>query len=416
MNDAGGSSSSGHVPRTAAGVDASGVSERLVVGCMTGTSIDGLDVAVVRVTDAGLSMRCELLTHHSRPFGELGAVLRSIASGGRHTASELADAAWTLGELHAEAIAEALGSRRADLVCMHGQTVTHTPPRSAIERDSANSRACTALESGATKPLSRGRTWQMLQPAPIAARLRCPVVFDLRAMDVALGGQGAPITPIADWVLCRSSDHTRAVLNLGGFANATILPAGLGPESVCGFDICACNQLLDAIARDRLNAPFDKDGVAASAGRVNEHLLATFIRPLESQARAGRSLGSGDELAACVADSSGVPARDVARSACEAIGGVIGRQLASVSEPRRIDVVYLAGGGAYNPALAGAISRSAGVACQKLDVLGIGLQAREAMCFAVLGALCQDRVPITLPRVTGVPSPAPVSGAWCFPA
>ncbi|MFO0833621.1 MAG: anhydro-N-acetylmuramic acid kinase [Phycisphaerales bacterium] len=370
---------------------------------MTGTSIDGLDVAVVRVTGAGLSMRCELLTLHSRPFGELGAVLRSIASGGRHTAGEMADAAWTLGELHAEAIAEAIGSRRADLVCVHGQTVMHVPPRAGLKDD-------------ATLTPRRGRTWQMLQPAPIAARLRCPVVFDLRAMDVALGGQGAPITPIADWVLCRSSDRTRAVLNLGGFANATILPAGIGPEGVRGFDICACNQLLDAIARGRLNAPFDKDGVAACAGSVNEELLAALGRPLESQACAGRSLGSGDELAACVSDSLGVPARDVARTACEAIGGVIGRTLASVSEPRTVDEVYLAGGGAYNPALVGAISRSAGVACERLDSLGIGSQAREAMCFAVLGALCQDRVPITLPRVTGVPSPAPVSGAWCFPA
>lgn len=383
---------------------------------MTGTSIDGLDVAVVSVTGAGLSMRCELLSMQSTPFGELGAVLRSIASGGRHTAGEMSDAAWTLGEMHAKAIADALGSRRADLVCVHGQTVMHAPPRSAIERDAANSRACTALESGATMTLSRGRTWQLLQPAPIAAQLRCPVVFDLRAMDVALGGQGAPITPIADWVLCRSGDRTRAVLNLGGFANATILPAGLGPETVRGFDICACNQLLDAIARGRLNAPFDKDGIVARAGRVNEQLFTNLSRALETQARAGRSLGSGDELAACVASSSGVPARDVARTACEAIGGVIGRQLARLSEPHRIDEVYLAGGGAYNPALVGAIARSAGVACRKLDVLGIGLQAREAMCFAVLGALCQDRVPITLPRVTGVPSPAPVSGAWCFPA
>lgn len=403
MSDAGGSNSSGHVPRTAAWIDAGGARERLVVGCMTGTSIDGLDVAVVRVTGAGLSMRCALLTHHSRPFGEMGAALRSIASGGRHTAREMADAAWTLGELHAGAIAEAIGSQQPDLVCVHGQTVMHEPPRAVLKSD-------------ATSTPPRGRTWQMLQPAPIAARLRCPVVFDLRAMDVALGGQGAPITPIADWVLCRSSDRTRAVLNLGGFANATILPAGGGPESVRGFDICACNQVLDAIARDRLNAPFDKDGVAACAGSINKKLLATFIRPLESQARAGRSLGSGDELAACVADSSSVPPRDVARTACEAIGGVIGRQLTSVSEPRRIDEVYLAGGGAYNPVLVGAISQSAGVACQKLDVLGIGLQAREAMCFAVLGALCQDQVPITLPRVTGVPSPAPVSGAWCFPA
>lgn len=378
--------------------------DRMVAGCMTGTSIDALDVAVVRISGTGLAMRAELAAFHSEPLGELAGVLRRLASGEALTASEIADAAWALGERHADAITRALAARHPDLVCVHGQTVMHAPTATR-----------TALESGATRTPARGRTWQLLQPAPIAARFSCPVVFDLRALDVALGGQGAPITPIADWILCRSPDRTRAIVNLGGFANATILPADLGPDAIRGFDICACNQLLDAIARARLGAAFDRDGRAAAAGIVHADLLDSFTRLLEQQARAGRSLGSGDELAECVLLSTHISAPDVARTACEAVGGVIGRVLASRPPPHRVQEVYLAGGGAFNPVLAAAIARAAGAPCQPLDVLGVPVQAREAMCFAVLGALCQDRVPITLSSVTGVPSPSPVSGAWCFP-
>jgi len=390
VTETGGHNSRVRDPRSTASEGSPAARERLVVGCMTGTSIDALDVAVVTIRGTGLAMRGELIASHSEPLGDLAPLLRRIASDKKLTATEMAEAAWALGDRHAEAITRALSERYPDLICVHGQTVMHAP----------------------TPPC--GRTWQLIQPAPIAARLSCPVVFDLRAMDVALSGQGAPITPIADWILCRSNDRTRAIVNLGGFANATILPAELGPDAVHGFDICACNQLLDAIARARLGSPFDKDGAAASTGTVHAEMLDVLTDLLEQQARAGRSLGSGDELAACVLLSTHIPPADAARSACEAIGGVIGRVIAR-TPAHRPQEVFLAGGGAFNPVLSSAIARAAGAPCQPLDAIGVPVQAREAMCFAVLGALCQDRVPITLPAVTGVPSPAPVSGAWCFP-
>lgn len=389
-------------PRPAASQSSPTPRPRLVVGCMTGTSIDALDVALVIITGKGMEMRGGLAAIHSEPLGDLAPLLRRIASNEKLTATEMAEASWALGELHAEAITTALSGRSPDLICVHGQTVMHSPPSSAVSKGDA------------TNTQARGRTWQLLQPAPIAARLNCTVVYDLRAMDVALGGQGAPITPIADWILCRSNDRTRAIVNLGGFANATMLPAGLGPDAVRGFDICACNQLLDAIARARLGSPFDKDGDAALAGTIHAEMLDALTNLLEQQARAGRSLGSGDELAVCVQRATHVSPPDLARTACEGVGGVIGRVIAQ-SPSRPPEEIYLAGGGSFNPVLCAAIARAAGVPCQPLDAIGVPVQAREAMCFAVLGALCQDRVPITLQSVTGVPSPAPVSGAWCFP-
>lgn len=390
MSETGGRTLGAREPRLAVCDGSPSARDRLVVGCMTGTSIDALDVAVVRISGIGRSMHAELAAFHSEPLGELASLLRRIASDEKLTATEMADAAWALGELHAEAVTRALSGRYPDLICVHGQTVMHAP----------------------TPP--RGRTWQIIQPAPVAVRLNCPVVFDLRAMDVAQGGQGAPLTPIADWILYRSDDRTRAIINLGGFANATVLPGGLGPDAVRGFDICACNQLLDAIARTRLGAPFDKDGAAAAAGAIHGEMFDALTRLLDQQARAGRSLGSGDELDACVEFATHVSPPDLARTACEAVGGVIGRVIQRAPTPRPQEI-YLAGGGAFNPVLSAALARAAGTPCLPLDALGVPVQAREAMCFAVLGALCQDRVPITLPAVTGVPSPAPVSGAWCFP-
>lgn len=380
--------------------------DRLVAGCMTGTSIDGLDVALVHITGRGLGMNASLAAFQTTPFGELGGVLRGIASGERMSAAEMSDAAWSLGELHADAIMAAIGvsgQHGVDLVCVHGQTVFHAP-------------------NG-----SRGRTWQMLQPAPIAARVGCPVVFDLRAMDVALGGQGAPITPLADWIMWRREHVNRAIVNLGGFANATILAPGGGPEHVRGFDMCACNHVLDAIARERLGTSYDADGAAAAKGSVDRAACESLARVLGEQTRAGRSLGSGDEVGEWIEATNGLAAENVCRSACEAIGVTIGTAIAAAmtvasggtkhgtGSAAWAEEILLAGGGALNPVLAAAIARGAGISCQRLDTLGCPVQAREAACFAVLGALCEDGVPITLAGVTGVPSPAPVSGAWCLP-
>jgi anhydro-N-acetylmuramic acid kinase len=358
---------------------------------MTGTSIDALDVAMVAITGSGLDMRGSLVALHSEPLGELARTLRRIASEEQLSAREIAGASWALGELHAFAISRVVTNRAPDLICAHGQTVMHAPSA------------------------PRGRTWQLLQPAPIAARWRCPVVFDLRAMDVAMAGQGAPLTPIADWILFRAVDRTRVILNLGGFANMTLLPAGASHDFVRGFDVCACNQLLDAVARDRLHAPFDKDGAAAAAGTVNGELFDALTRQLELQSRSGRSLGDGDDMAQSLRWATHLPPQDVARTACEAIAGVIGRAVAKLPEAHRAREAFLAGGGAFHPVLSAAIERAAGIRCMRLDALGVPVQAREAMCFAVLGALCQDRVAITLPQVTGVSFPAPRAGAWCFP-
>jgi 1,6-anhydro-N-acetylmuramate kinase len=360
---------------------------RRVVGCMTGTSIDGLDVALVEVRGTGLAMQCRVLRLGTRELGALQKPLRALADGAAMTAGAIATLSHDFGVLHAEAIADLLSGDRADLVCVHGQTVFHKPPVS----------------------------WQLLNPWPIVQQVRTRVVYDLRGADLAAGGQGAPITPIADAVLLGSRPELVggfAVVNLGGFANYTAVPAADGTtlaerlSTIHGGDLCVCNQLLDRIARERLSVPFDTDGVRAATGRVDaparEKILA-MIRPGPS----GRSLGTGDESFVWVEQTrTTLTGEDAAATACDAIGLVIAESL------RGAETVLLAGGGARNRTLAAAIPRHGQSGRFRLiDDFGIAATHREAIEFAVLGALCEDRMPITLASVTGV-SEAPISGSW----
>lgn len=366
------------------------VRTRHVVGVMTGTSIDGIDAALVRIEGDGLAMRASLLRHVSQSLGDLRQPLRNAAGQQPMSAGEFARLARDFGLLHAEVIAKLVPDAPPDLICIHGQTVFHQPPVS----------------------------WQLVNPAPIAERFKCPVVFDLRQADLAAGGQGAPITPIADWILFRAANKTRAIINLGGFCNVTILPPRAGTTScpvtdeldgIRGFDVCACNQILDAVAAQALGTPFDADGQAAQSGQASPRAAEELRGILEHQRRAGRSLGTGDEAIAWIKrHAATMTGNDLAASAVSAIAQTI----AGAVNEHQSDELILAGGGARNLALTQSIARFSGKPCMMSDALGVPIEAREAMCFAVLGALCADGVPITLPQVTGCRSPAPISGSW----
>ncbi len=364
------------------------MSERIIVGCMTGTSIDAIDVALLRVSGRGLALRAEFLQHASRPLGALAESLRAIAGQQPVTAGFIAEASDALADAHVAAVADLLRAagrlHAPDLVSLHGQTVFHQPPS----------------------------TWQLISAGRVAAGVGADVVFDLRAADVAAGGQGAPITPLADYLLFASPQEPRTIVNLGGFCNITELPrrssdAVRDAREISGGDVCACNHLLDQIARTMLNAPFDRDGAAALAGRARPADVAALADLLARQARSGRSLGTGDEAGEWIARLAGsASASDVARAACEAIGMVIARRVSTGAR------VILAGGGARNLALRRALAEACAAPHSLSDEFGIPLEAREAACMAVLGALCEDGVPITLPQVTGVRAPAPLAGAW----
>ena len=355
---------------------------RVVVGCMTGTSIDGLDAAMVRIHGHGLAMSAEFVRGITLPLGDLAPRLKDLADQRPMTAGAIAALSRDFALLHGAAVRELLCGDRADLICVHGQTVYHAPPVS----------------------------WQMFNSAVLAYETGTPVVFDLRAADLAAGGQGAPITPIADWFFFRAAQPT-AVVNLGGFCNITLLPReSKSIEDIEGFDVCACNHVLNAVARVMLRAEYDRDGAAALSGSVHSEAAVDLEGVLASQSRAGRSLGTGDEVGGWISRfRARVNGPDLAATACEVIGQTIARRVQGAHR------ILVAGGGARNAALVKGIRDWSSAPVQSIDTAGVPIEFREAAAMGVLGALCRDRVPITLPRVTGLNTPAPVAGAWVYP-
>lgn len=357
---------------------------------MTGTSLDGLDAAIVRVRGVGLAMRAEFVAGASETLGPLAGRLRDLADQVPMSAGAIASLSREFALLHARVVADLLRSSgldraRVSLVSVHGQTVFHQPPAS----------------------------WQVFSPAVLAHELGVPVVSDLRGADLAAGGQGAPITPLADWVFFRADEPT-AIVNLGGFCNITLLGShdaadpGASVAGIRGFDLCACNHLLDTLARELLGRPYDAGGAAALAGTPEPEALGELSRLLEGQSRSGRSLGTGDEMGAFIERwrRGGASAADLCATACTALGSRIAAACGDASR------VLLAGGGTRNVALLSAIERACAGRVSATDAAGLPAEFREAAHMGVLGALCADGVPITLPAVTGVRGPAPVAGVW----
>ncbi len=358
---------------------------------MTGTSLDGLDVVLAEVRGRGLEIEARLLAHAARPLGELGARLRRLAEGSVAPAIEFLRAARALGDLHATAIGELMRREsisKLDFVVAHGQTIAHAS--------------------------AEGLSWQLFDPWPIAGRLKIPVLYDLRQSDLIAGGEGAPITPLADWVIFRHARRGRLVVNLGGIANATFLPAGGGPTEIRAADLAPCNLLIDGVTRALWpEQHFDRDGLLAASGTAREEITRLVEElPAVRGGRAWRSLGREDLPDGWIADLVGDSGKrfrpeDVLRSAVEAVAVAIARG----AGPWGAEEAILAGGGARNPILVEALGRRLGSSTILSDALGIPCEAREGLEIAVLGALARDGVAITLPQVTGARSPGR-AGAW----
>lgn len=357
------------------------MSDRLVIGCMTGTSLDALDIAAVRIAGHGLAMTPTFVVESSTPLGSVAPRLREMCRNQAMTPRDTAQLALDFGSLHAGAISKLIDQvGKPDLISVHGQTVMHAPPLS----------------------------WQLLNPWPIARAANCPVVYDLRGADLAHAGQGAPITPVADWILFRDHTRDRAIVNLGGFCNITLIPADTGPERVSGLDVCACNHILDAVARIALEAPYDDEGSAAANGTPHAKATGELQDLLTAQRLSGRSLGSGDEIAVWIDRwAKSLAPNDTAASASNAIAATIAWAVPAGAE------VLCAGGSVRHCHLMNTLAATLGRPIDTTARHGIPPTARESVEFAILGALCADGIPITLPNVTRTTNPAPISGAWC---
>jgi anhydro-N-acetylmuramic acid kinase len=356
------------------------MSERpvLAIGLMSGTSLDGVDAALVRCESP---TRVHLVQFHTRPYSaaERDQIQAALRQG---SARALALLHVKLAEWAAEAVEQVLAAshtRASDLafIALHGQTVWHEPPFVS---------------------------WQLGEPAVLAERFGVRVVNNFRARDVAAGGQGAPLVPMADLLLFSHSERPRVLLNLGGMANLTYVPRLAAEAGTFAADTGPGVAIIDALAR-RVDPslPYDRDGAIARTGTVREELLARLLGDPFFAAPPPKSTGRekfGDGYAEAIAQE--VPGPDGVATAVELTARSVADAILDWV-PGTPEVVG-SGGGMRHPVLRERLTgllAGRGLRLTSFDDLFFTGDAKEAVAFALLGYLTIHGQPGNLPGATG---------------
>jgi anhydro-N-acetylmuramic acid kinase len=341
---------------------------------MSGTSADGVDVAIVRVSGRAQSMKAELLRHHHTPYDPaLRARIFSLREGKPAPLAELASLGRDISLCYATAVKAARdGFAPLDAIAAHGQTLFHDPPL----------------------------TIQWLDPALLAAETRTAVVSDFRRADCAAGGQGAPLVPFADYVLFRHPALTRVLLNIGGIANLTYLPAACTIGQLIAFDTGPGNCICDMLVRPQ--ADYDAGGIRAARGKIIQPL---FDRALAHPWFSAPPPKSTDGPAMIdvfeQATTEKHPLDDLLRTACELSVRTIASSIAQFC-PSTPDELIVSGGGVHNLTLMNLMREQLGrIKIRATDEMGIPSGAKEAIAFALLGAATLDNEPSNVPSCTG---------------
>jgi anhydro-N-acetylmuramic acid kinase len=364
---------------------------------MSGTSMDGIDAALVRISGPATQPRVRLLAFktYAYPTPVRRSILR-IAAGEAATAGEISQLNFLLGELFGEAtlrVCHMAGISPARLIAVgsHGQTIYH--------QGSPTSEAGRRVAS----------TLQVAEPAVIAERTGAPVVADFRPADMAAGGQGAPLVPLVDYLLLRDAHRGTVALNIGGIANLTVIPAKARPEEVFGFDTGPGNMIIDGLVRHFTQGrkTYDAGGRWAAKGRVIEPLLDEMLRLPFFDRRPPKSAGREQFgqwfIEYYFLKRRGARPEDLLRTATEltarSITDALDRfVLGKVSIQRLI----VSGGGAHNRLLVSRLTQLLpGVRVQLSDACGLPVDAKEAIAFAVLADRTLHGLPGNLPTVTG---------------
>ena len=367
---------------------------QLFLGLISGTSADGIDAALVRFASADAHARCELVHGHTyRWDDELRARLVALGQGGDcNSLDELGTLDVRIAEAFADAALQLLAAAgvaatQVRALGSHGQTVRHRPAGAAFD----------------------GRwpfTLQLGDGNLIAETTGIATVADFRRRDVAAGGHGAPLLPALHAALLRVQDETRAVLNLGGIANLTLLPRLGAATPVRGFDTGPANALLDAWCERHHGTAFDADGAFAASGRVDDALLARLLAEpwftLPPPKSSGREQFHLDWVAARLQGSEA--AQDVQATLLElTAASVAAALLAQQPDTQRL---LACGGGVHNPVLLHRIAaRLPGVQVESTAVHGVDPDFVEAMGFAWLARETLAGRPGNLADVTGARGP-----------
>lgn len=393
----------------------------IVAGVMSGTSADGIDVSLVRMSRPSPRSlpKLQLLGHQAFPYpGDVRRRILVSMNSPRASVADLSRLNFLLGELYAEAVLGAQKKLRlkAELIGCHGQTLYHQgTPAEFLGRKLAV-------------------TWQTGEAAVVAARTGLPVVSDFRPADMARGGKGAPLVPYLDYLLYRNRRIGRIALNIGGIANLTTIPAGASLKQVMAFDTGPGNMVIDALAEELFGQECDLDGRIAASGRVLEDVVERFLAEPFFRERPPRSAGReqfGREFAREFlhaarplpgreggSEGHAIEKRDVIATATaltvRSIAGAIRR---FVPRKGNFKELIVSGGGVKNPTLRSWLANEVtplGLELRSSDEFGIPSSAKEAVAFAVLAYETWNRRPSNIPSATGAKKAA-VLGKICYP-
>jgi anhydro-N-acetylmuramic acid kinase len=378
----------------------------IVAGVMSGTSADGINVALVQLPTRGRGRpRYTLLAHAEYAFpAPVRRAILEMMNAELARVAELARLNFLLGELYAEAVAKTARKHRVklDLVGCHGQTLYH--------------------QGVAQRFLGRklAVTWQTGEGAVIAARLGVPVVSDFRPADMAAGGKGAPLVPFLDYFLYRDQRAARIAQNIGGIGNLTAIPAGASPGEVFAFDTGPGNMVIDAVMEELFDKRYDRNGKIAASGRVLDGVVGKLMRAPFFRQKPPRTAGReefGREyvhrfLQICrgaskpdvVATATALTARSIADAIQRFVlpRFVVPRTAARRKRAGRHMIV--SGGGAKNPTLMAMLRDAVTALGFKLhfsDEFGLPAEAKEAVAFALLAHETWHRRPSNVPSATG---------------
>jgi len=424
----------------------------LVLGLMSGTSADGIDVALAKISGAHHHLNANLLSHTSSKFPEaLRKEILRVAEQHPITAGDLSQLNFRLGEVFAKAALAAcrefrVSPRRIALIGSHGQTIFHQGnPVPYLGRATAS-------------------TLQIGEPSVIAALTGITTVGDFRPADIALGGQGAPLVPYADYLLYRHEKRGRVSLNLGGIANITVIPAGARPADIIAFDTGPANMLIDGLVAHftRGQQRYDKDASLARLGQVNRRLIKLLLEDPYLKLRPPKSTGREYFGSAYIKKLLALGRRyDIepndlirtvtiftAASVCDALqrfvypkqkihelivsgggaqnplifetlsvfamSGAGPQDLYSTVSPRKLSLqMYVPDPSKHAPQIKPSLPAHAGILVLPSTHFGIPAEGKEAFAFALLAYETFHRRPSNLPSATGAKRPA-ILGKICY--
>lgn len=376
----------------------------VVAGVMSGTSADGVDVALCRIGPGrGGIARVKLIGHAEFPYSKkLRAAVLAAMDARAMAVADMSRLHWRLGEVYADAVesAERQIGVKAELVGCHGQTVYH---QGAASRFLGSGVRC---------------TWQIGEASVITERLRAPVVSDFRPADMAAGGQGAPLVPVLDYVMFRSAKVNRVLQNLGGIGNLTAIPAGAAVDAVMAFDTGPANMVTDGCMARLFGRGYDRGGAVAKSGHALDVVVERILREKYFSALPPKSCGREEFgegfvtkfIAMC--RKAGGKDTDVvatataltARSIVDAYGRFVLRHLEEPSSSGVRTEYVVAGGGAKNDTLMRMLRdglEPLGVKVRLMEELGVPAQAKEAVAFALMGWMTWFGLTGNVPSATG---------------